>query len=46
MKTVVVLAGGYSTEHQISLASGRTAEAAFIEAGYKVLFVVLKNWFQ
>ena len=43
MKTVVVLAGGYSTEHQISLASGRTAEAAFIEAGYKVLFVVLKK---
>jgi D-alanine-D-alanine ligase-like ATP-grasp enzyme len=33
MKTVVVLAGGYSTEHQISLASGRTAEAAFVEAG-------------
>lgn len=43
MKTVVVLAGGYSTEHQISLASGRTAEAAFVEAGYKVLFVVLKK---
>ena len=43
MKTVVVLAGGYSTEHHISLASGRTAEAAFIEAGYKVLFVVLKK---
>jgi len=43
MKRVVVLAGGYSTEHQISLASGRTAEASFIEAGYKVLFVVLKK---
>lgn len=43
MKTVVVLAGGYSTEHQISIASGRTAEAAFIEAGYTVLFVILKQ---
>ena len=43
MKTVVVLAGGYSTEHQISIASGRTAEAAFVEAGYKVHFVVLRT---
>jgi D-alanine-D-alanine ligase len=40
-KTVVVLCGGYSSEHKISVASGRTAEAAFLEAGYTVLFVEL-----
>jgi len=39
VKTVVVLAGGYSSEHEISLASGQTAYAAFESAGYRTLFV-------
>jgi len=43
MKTVAILAGGHSTEHEISIASGRTAEKAFIEAGYDVLFVILNR---
>jgi len=43
MKTVAILAGGHSTEHEISIASGRTAERAFIDAGYQVLFVVLNK---
>ncbi|MEY2962837.1 MAG: hypothetical protein RL754_98 [Bacteroidota bacterium] len=41
--TVAILAGGYSSEYNISLASGRTAEAAFIEAGMKVIFVELRK---
>ena len=40
-KTVVVLAGGYSSEHEISLASGQTAYAAFDAAGYRTLFVIV-----
>src|SRR6056300_1903533 len=43
MKTVAILAGGHSTEHEISIASGRTAEKAFIAAGYDVLFVILNR---
>ncbi len=41
VKTVVVLAGGYSSEHEISLASGQTAYAAFESAGYRTLFVIV-----
>lgn len=41
VKTVAILAGGYSSEREISLASGRTALAAFQEAGYNCLFVEL-----
>ena len=40
-KVIGVLAGGYSSERDISLASGKTALQAFEEAGYKVLFVEL-----
>ena len=39
VKTVVVLAGGYSSEHEISLASGQVAFSAFEAAGYQTLFV-------
>ncbi|MEC8458468.1 MAG: D-alanine--D-alanine ligase [Bacteroidota bacterium] len=40
-KVIGVLAGGYSSERDISLASGKTALKAFEEAGYQVLFVEL-----
>ncbi len=40
-KVIGVLAGGYSSERDISLASGKTALQAFEEAGYQVLFVEL-----
>ena len=43
VKTVVVLAGGYSSEHEISLASGQTAFAAFEAAGYRTLFVKVER---
>ncbi len=41
-KTIVVLAGGFSSEHHISVASGKTAYDAFVEAGFKTLLVILK----
>lgn len=40
-KLIGVLAGGYSSEREISLASGKTAFDAFATAGYKVLFIEL-----
>ena len=40
-KVIGVLAGGYSSERDISLASGKTALEAFEESGYTVLFVEL-----
>ena len=40
-KTIVVLAGGFSSEHHISVASGKTAYTAFLEAGFNTLFIVL-----
>ena len=40
-KVIGVLAGGYSSERDISLASGKTALQAFEDAGYQVLFVEL-----
>lgn len=40
-KLIGVLAGGYSSERGISLASGKTAYDAFIEAGYQTLFIEL-----
>ncbi len=43
VKTVVVLAGGYSSEHEISLASGQMACAAFEAAGYRTLFVKVER---
>ena len=39
--TVAIIAGGYSSEFDISIASGKTAEAAFIQAGYKTLWLTL-----
>lgn len=39
--TIVVLAGGFSSEHQISVASGKTAYNAFKEAGFHTLLVLL-----
>jgi len=40
-KLIGVLAGGYSSERGISLASGKTAYDAFLEAGYDTLFIEL-----
>lgn len=40
-KLIGVLAGGYSSERGISLASGKTAYDAFIEAGYSTIFIEL-----
>ena len=40
-KTIGVLAGGFSSEFAISMASGRTAVDAFTKAGYTVLFIQL-----
>jgi D-alanine-D-alanine ligase len=40
-KVIGVLAGGYSSERDISIASGMTARQAFEEAGYQVVFVEL-----
>ena len=40
-KTIAVLAGGFSSEHHISLASGKTALRAFQDAGYPTLLVIL-----
>ena len=40
-KVIGVLAGGYSSERDISLASGKTALQAFEEAGYQG-YVVLE----
>jgi len=42
-KTIVVLAGGFSSEHHISVASGKTAFDAFVSAGFTTLFVILKK---
>jgi len=40
-KLIGVLAGGYSSERGISLASGKTAYDAFVEAGYSTIFIEL-----
>jgi len=40
-KLIGVLAGGYSSERAISLASGKTAYEAFITAGYTAVFIEL-----
>ena len=40
-KLIGVLAGGYSSERAISLASGKTAYEAFITAGYTTVFIEL-----
>jgi D-alanine-D-alanine ligase len=40
-KLIGVLAGGYSSERGISLASGKTAYDAFVEAGYTTIFIEL-----
>ena len=40
-KLIGVLAGGYSSERGISLASGKTAYDAFVEAGYATIFIEL-----
>ncbi|HCP41327.1 MAG TPA: hypothetical protein DIT65_05990 [Cryomorphaceae bacterium] len=40
-KLIGVLAGGYSSERAISLASGKTAYEAFIKAGYSTVFIEL-----
>ena len=40
-KLIGVLAGGYSSERAISLASGKTAYEAFIKAGYTTVFIEL-----
>lgn len=40
-KTIAILAGGFSSEFEISIASGRTAERAFQEAGYATLWITL-----
>lgn len=40
-KLIGVLAGGYSSEREISLESGKTAFDAFIEAGYPTVFIEL-----
>jgi len=42
-KQIGVLAGGYSSEREISLASGRTAFDAFTEAGYPTVFIELNT---
>lgn len=40
-KTIAVLAGGFSSEHLISVASGKTALRAFQDAGYATILVIL-----
>lgn len=40
---IAVLAGGYSSEFEISIASGKTAEAAFREAGFRTHFILLRK---
>ena len=40
-KLIGVLAGGYSSERGVSLASGKTAYDAFVEAGYATIFIEL-----
>lgn len=42
-KTIGVLAGGFSSEYAISIASGKTAFDAFTKAGYRTLFIELNK---
>ena len=42
-KTIAVLAGGISSEHHISVSSGKTALSAFQDAGYTTMLVILSR---
>jgi D-alanine-D-alanine ligase len=41
--TVVLLAGGRSSEHEVSLASGQAVRAGLLEAGHEVRWVLLER---